>query len=409
MKISNRKVVKYVITILIVTVFSYPLSTFALTASQLKAQQEYYAQQAAAAKAQAAAKAAQAAQIKQQIGVVSGQISQTQSAINLTAGQISGTETKIAQLEADIKTQEGNLATEQNKFSDVVASWYMTGQPGFFEAVVGSSNFSDVVDQQQYLDSVKNQIQNEMDKIKQLKIDLGNQKTDQQNQLASLSSMKQDQISQASDLAQKKSVQNQLLTDANGAIVSLNQQAADAEARIAQLQIQIRALSQTKNWGDQIISSSGGLSVPNYYQTGNQTHLGNSPYTVSLYGCLVTSIAMVAGYYGSSATPTSIASDSSVFNSEGYMSVNTPPGIGVTVQSSRTIDWSVVDQEISNGHPVIVSILIPSVGKINSDGSSHFIVIKGKSGSKYLMNDPIGDGRGYDTNLVKSMKLVTKN
>ena len=115
---------------------------------------------------------------------------------------------------------------------------------------------------------------------------------------------------------------------------------------------------------------------------------------------------MIGKYYGNSVTPSSIASNTSNFDREGYLMVASPPGTGVNVGGSQSVNWDTVDDEINNGHPVIISIYLPSVGAVNRDGSSHFIVIKGKIGNQYLMHDPIGDGRGYNISQVKSMKIV---
>src|SRR3989344_4963061 len=405
----QKKIDKIVAMLIALAVFAMPISASALTSAQLKAQQDYYAQQAAAARAQAAAKAQQAAQIKQQLNIVGSQISQTQVAINLTISQIADTNTRIAQLETDIKTQEDNLNAEQGKLSDVVASWYMSGRSsGFFEAIIGSNNFSDIIDQQQYYDSVREQIQNQMDKITQLKADLNQQKTDQQNQLASLNDLKSDQTAQKSDLAEKKSIQNQLLTDANGAITDLNNQAAQAEAKAAEIRkilVQIYSGSGTPQGNG--LASSGDSSW--YYNQKNYSTplLGaraftySNPLTIALAGCLVTSFAMVATKMGHPITPPSVVNNSHfVYGSWMYFT----SGIGVSFNSSTRVNWDTVNSELAHNRPVIISVYTGSGPVYNSDGSNHFIVIKGVSNGKYIIHDPYWTGSSYNLTSVKSMK-----
>ena len=405
MKISKTNFTKIVSLILAVTFILLPVHAMALTAAELQRQKQYYAAQAAAAQAAAAQKAKEAAQVKTQINNIDSQIGDTQNAIVQTTAQINDSAAKIAELESQIKTQEDNLAQEKAKMDRVVVSWYMEGDNGgLFEAVLGSNSLSEVTTKEQYYESIRQEIDGMIDEIDKLKAELKGQKDEQEKQKSTLEAMKDDQVARQKTLQSNMAYKNELLNYTNSTITDLNNQAAAAQDRIKQIDSQIRSLTVTSHWGDQIVSSDD----PSWYysQTGNQTHLGNSPYTVSQYGCLITSIAMIAKYYGNNVTPSSIASNTSNFDSQGYLIVSSPPGIGISVGGSQGINWDTVDQEIAGGHPVIVSIYLPSVGAINKDGSSHFIVIKGKSGSKYLMHDPIGDGRGYDLSQVRSMKIV---
>lgn len=382
-----------------------PVHAMALTKAELLRQQQYYAEQARIAKEKAAQKAKEAAMVKTQISNIDGQISQTESAISQTNTQISDTAVKISDLESQVKKQEENLAEEKEKMHRVVVSWYMEGDAaGLFEAVLGSNSLSEVTTKEQYYESIRQEIDGMIDQIGELKEQLSSQKSEQERQKSTLEAMKDDQETRQKDLESNMAYKNQLLNYTNSTITDLKNQEAQAQVRIAQIDSQIRALSSTSRWGDQIVSSND--SSWYFTQTGNTTHLGNSPYTVSQYGCLITSIAMLSRYYGGSATPTSIASNTSNFDREGYLQVASPSGTGVNVGFSESINWDTLDEEIRSNRPVIVSIFLPSVGAVNKDGSSHFVVIKGKSGNQYLMHDPIGGGRGYNISQVRSMKIV---
>lgn len=389
---------------LFLALFAFPISAQALTASQLQQQKDYYAAQAAAAKKKAEQKSQEAAYVKTQISSLSSQIDQTQSALTSTLAQAAATQAKIDELNIQIKEQENNLAIEKEKMGKVVSSIYMEGESGLLEAMIGSNNVSEIVDKQQYYDSIKQQVQNSMEKIDSMKAELSKQKDDQNIQLGTLTELKTNQTAQKKSLETNQIYKARLLTDTTNAIVDLKQQEKDAQAKIAQIQAQMNTLSGTKYWGTEIVSSGGGLAVPSFYQTGNDTRLGSSPYTVSLYGCLITSISMVASFYGHYITPTTFAQTAS-FNSGGYL-IGYPSNLGVSISGSQSINWAAVNSELDSGHPVIVSIYIPSVGALNSDGSSHFIVIKGRSGSQYLMNDPVSGQRGYALGQVRSYKTI---
>lgn len=404
-KIQYTMFKRMIASILCLVFILLPVHAMALTQAELQRQKQYYAAQAEAARQKAAQKTQEAALVKNQISNIDGQIDQTENAIVQTSGQISETQGKISDLEKAIKEQEDNLAQEKEKMHRVVVSWYMEGDNGgLFEAVLGSNSLSEVTTKEQYYESIRQEIDGMINQIDKLKEQLKGQKGEQENQKTTLEAMKDDQEARQKNLESSMAYKNQLLNYTNSTITDLKTQEAQAQARIAQIDSQIRALSATSRWGDQIVSSND--SSWYFTQTGNQTHLGNSPYTVSQYGCLITSIAMLSRYYGGSATPTSIASNTSNFDREGYLLVSSPSGTGVNVGSSQSVNWNTLDEEIRNGHPVIVSIYLPSVGAVNRDGSSHFIVIKGKSGNQYLMHDPIGNGRGYNISQVRSMKIV---
>lgn len=406
MSIFNKKLTRFLCAAIILSmaVISLPSITYGATAQELQRQKELNAVIAARAKKDAEAKKQQAAQVQTQMAAIDNEITSTENNLTLTQGQINDTQNKIAELLSKIRDEEENYKKEKEKMDRVLASWYMEDQKGLLETLIGSDNLSEVVTKQQYYDSIKQQLTVSMEKIDAFKAELQKQQDEKSLQLQSLKDLAADQQTQQKNLEYQMNVKNRLLNDTTKMIGELNAQAAAAQARIAQIDAQIRALSATNRWGNQIVSSND----PSWYysQTGNYTHLGNSPYTVSQYGCLITSIAMIAKYYGNNVTPTSIASNTGNFDREGYMIVTSPSGTGVNVSTSRSVNWNTIDEEISNGHPVIVSIYLPSVGAVNSDGSSHFIVIKGKVGNQYLMHDPIGDGRGYNTSQVRSMKIV---
>lgn len=406
LKKSGQKFIFLLVALAVTFSFAYPGTSFALTSAQLKAQQDA-ARAAAAAAAAAKAVAQQNAAIAQtQIDALNVQMSQTQSAIEKTQSQIATTERSISDLSAQIEQEVANLAQEKARRDAILASWYMEGESGLLESVLGSSTISDVVDQQQQYDAIKEQIQTSMDKINAITAELNNQKQTQQDQLSNLQTLQSDQSSRQQSLQYSQAAKSRYLNNTVSAIADYQAQQQAYEAKIAQLQAQINALSSTRSWGTDIVSSSGGLGVPYYTQTGDNTHLGNTSYTVALYGCLITSMAMVSTYFGHYTTPDEIAADAGNFNSEGYL-LGTPPEVGVSISSSRGINWETVNSQLDMGRPVIVSIYLPSVGAINSDGSSHFIVIKGRSGSSYYMNDPISGQRGYALSQVRSMKLVT--
>ena len=219
--------------------------------------------------------------------------------------------------------------------------------------------------------------------------------------LVALQSQQQDQ---QQTLAEAKATQQSLRTNALATEQQLEAQAAQDKAQAAQIAQKINLLVAQSNWGGQIVS--GPRTSWYFSQIGDYTHLGDSYETVNNVGCLITSIAMVASYYGNPTSPDDMANNAG-FSSEGAYYWGTPSNLGVSLHPSGAVNWAEVQNQLNDNHPVIVSIYLPSVGKINSDGSSHFVLIYGFQDGKYLMQDPIAPGRGYNLNQVRSMVLTS--
>lgn len=403
----KRRVVKFVALILVAGFF-LPVVALGATLNDYLKQKDYFTKQAEQARQQALQKQQEAANLKKQIDQVTNQIDETEHAISSTQKQIFGRESSINSLVSRIDQEQKNLEAEKEKLGTVVASWYMEGESdGFLSTLLSSNTFSQVIDEQQYYDSIRQQIEVTIENIEKLKQELALKKKEEEKELSILAGLKSDQESQQVALESRKVLKNSLLNNTQSTITSLKNQEQVAQERIVEIDAKIKALVATRIWGSGIVSSND--SSWYYSQIGNSTKLGASPYTVNQYGCLITSMAMVATFYGHRISPSDIASNRGIFDDDGYLQVNTPPGIGIDIEPSQSVNWAIVNDELANNHPVIVSIYLPSVGKVNRDGSSHFVVIKGVSGGKYLMHDPISDGRGYDVSQVRSMKIVRPN
>ncbi|MCX6705057.1 MAG: C39 family peptidase [Candidatus Woesebacteria bacterium] len=145
-------------------------------------------------------------------------------------------------------------------------------------------------------------------------------------------------------------------------------------------------------------------------QWGNMS-LGGSPYSVAEYGCLVSSVSMVASHYGKNVKPSDIAVAPNAFvPGTGYLyhsfSANV---VNITINSASK---SILDGELAAGRPVIAGLF---------GGPDHFIVITRKDGDSYIMRDPFmengagNDGSGrpltdkYSFSNITSLRLVSFN
>jgi len=291
--------------------------------------------------------------------------------------------------------------------SNVIASWYMEGQSAFLDSVLSSDNLSEVVDKQQYYDSVRSQIQNEIDKINQMRADLTAQKDSQSTQLATLNQLQTSQENQKSYLEQRQTLKSQIYSDTQNTISSLNAEQEEANKMVATLQAKIDAIrAASVGAGGDVVSSSPESWY--YQQTDSRWASYKMGYyaTIGAYGCLLTSLTMVANFYGRSYTPITAAENSSFVHTWGGSDGALISTSIVSDGKSQSINWSTVDDELANNHPVIVGVAL-GVDMGNSYGVSHFVVLTSKmSDGKYAMQDPLGQGRGYKKSQVKAMRII---
>lgn len=394
-----------IIFLLIFIILSHQSVLAETATSNLSDQRREYEEKYKAAQLEAQQKELKVSDLRSEVAKVEQKIRQTEFAIRETSNKIIENQKTIDDLNVQITEKEAHLEIEEKKIENIITNYYMEGEPGVLNVVMNSSSVSEATDKFAQYESVKDQLDIAAAKIKVLHEELLSKKQTIEEKNIELEEAKMTQETQRAELVIQEELKTKLLNDSENALASLRQEASNAKAKILEIEQKIRALSSVSNWGGQIVSSND--SNWYYTQSGNYTRLGNSPYTVDQYGCLITSMAMVAKYYGNNITPSDIASNTSYFNSGGYLMVTSPSILGVTVTSNQPINWGVVDNEVSSGHPVIASVFLPSVGQINSDGSSHFIVIKDKVGGKYLMHDPIYGQRGYDMSQIRSMRLVS--
>jgi hypothetical protein len=121
-------------------------------------------------------------------------------------------------------------------------------------------------------------------------------------------------------------------------------------------------------------------------------HLGDSSYIMSRSGCAVTACAMVAAYFGSDKNPGGICR---ALNSNGGLTAagdlywhKVPAAAGGTIKYVARYNYcslSRINQELDAGYPVIA--------KVKRKGNTHFVVLTGRSGSTYYINDPAGGVR----------------
>lgn len=328
--------------------------------------------------------------LQETIANLQAEISYTQSRIRIAEEQITTTQKIIDKLSTDISSSESEL---RNAYVMLYELSRNSSIGIFFQ-----SSINDALTQAQFIQSIQTQLKAELAGLKNSMTERESQKKDLENQKSEL---EQDRT----NLATKKSQQTHLLTVSQRNVSYYQGLDSDIQRQIAEVERRLSVLIAQASWGGDIVSANNPSWFFNQLDFPN-TFMGSSPYTVAQYGCLIVSYAMVSTFHGRRVSPVDIASRTENFNRQAFLIRQPPTPLQFQSVSSSRINWAVLNAELAANRPVIVSLFIPSVGAINSDGSSHFVVIHGRSANRYLMHDPLGPGRSYAANLLRSMIII---
>jgi peptidoglycan hydrolase CwlO-like protein len=339
-------------------------------------------------------------QLSSQANTLKNQIAQFDYQIKLTTLKISQTEAQINLLGGRIDQLEVSLQDLTKAFSSrAVETYKLSRFENNFFFIFSANDVNDASNRFHYLQKIQEEDRSLLTRLQEAQTVYQGQKQDQetlQNQLKE---------QQAAVNAQKKAKNNLLLATKNDE--------AKYQSLLSQAKAQLSAFNR-------FVEGQGGASILSgqtkcdswgcYYNQRDQEWgnigIGGSSYSVASYGCLITSVSMLASHFGRNIKPNDIAVNSNAFvPNTGYLyhdfNVN---GIHVTVNSASK---SILDSELSAGRPVIAGLY---------SGPDHFIVILRKDGDKYIMNDPFIEN-GNEKNLtdkysvsdITSLRLVSFN
>lgn len=208
--------------------------------------------------------AAYADQFDDQISQLNAQIAQNQAAANSLQGQantlsnaVSALDAQVAavraqlelnqeqqaQTSAQIAAAQQQLATKKSILNENIRNIYQQSQVTPLEMLASSKNFSDYVDRQQYLDQIKDHIQDEMSQVQQLQTSLESRQTNlnllvtQQSSLASSLQAQENQQAALLNQTQGQEAGYQQLVSANKSKLSAIVSARAAAVRSGNLKV----------------------------------------------------------------------------------------------------------------------------------------------------------------------------
>lgn len=331
-----------------------------------------------------------ASELSQQADSLSSQIQYMDTQIYLTGIKILETEQKIESTTKEIDilgSRIEGLDTSLNYLSKLllqrVVDGYKQRSISLFSLFFDSANANDFISRIKYQRTAQENNQKLLVQVEQTKLNFEEQKKLREQKIQELDALKVTLDNQKITLNGQKAAKQKLLVDTQNSEKIYRDLSAQARQQIAGF--------KSFSAGIGVISANqfGNGSDGNYYSQRDERwankSIGYSNETILNVGCLLTSVAMASKKYGSNVTPSDMASDvGRFFGNTAYMKLPWPGVAGRSYVGLGT-DWSVIDQELQNGNYVIVGILRNSC----ASGGDHFVVLKKKDGSDYIMHDPI--------------------
>lgn len=342
----------------------------------------------------------QISKLQGQANTLKNQIAQFDAQIKLTSLKITQTEKEIELLGGRIGQLGDSLDVLTNVFSKrAIETYKLSKFENSFSFVLGAKDLNQAFAKIQYLQKVQTEDKKILDKLKGAKVNYEDQKTDQEELQKTLEKQK-------INLNSQKLAKNALLT------LTKNDE-SKYQSLLGQARAQLNAFRS-------FVTSQGGATILQnqtkcdswgcYYNQRDSIWanigLGGSSYSMASYGCLVSSVSMLASHYGKNIKPNDIAINASAFvPATGYLYWSfSVSGINVSITS---LGKGSLDSELAKGKPVIAGLY---------GGPDHFIVILKKEGDKYIMHDPFlenGSSRPltdkYSVEDISTLRLVSFN
>lgn len=352
-----------------------------------------------------------AASLQQQIQELQGKISglQTQektlssqielmdSQIKITQLRINATQQQINDLTLDIDTTTKKISGIQSSLNSLsqillgrVVATYEVGTIQPLQVLLVSGNVGDFLKRLNYLKIAQAHDKRLMYDTVQAKNDYENQKSIFEDKKKKIETLKAQLESYTKELADEQAQKKQLLADTQGSEASYQRQLASLQAQLAALSN--FAISRAGVGGSIIPHQDISDGWGKYYNQrdanwGNHL-IGYSSSQVWEVGCLLTSYAMVSTHFGSGVNPGDIAGTPDYFAlGTAFFRLPGPAPSGHSVSYSQNPSISQLQQEVQNGNPVIAGLSADG-GPSPAHYSDHWVVLRGWTGSTFLINDP---------------------
>ncbi|HOX96154.1 MAG TPA: C39 family peptidase [Candidatus Woesebacteria bacterium] len=325
------------------------------------------------------------ATLKQTITTLNSKINLAQAQINRTQAQIKTLEKEVDVLDGVLETVTDSMDQLEKIYLARVRESYKQTRVTSFDLIFSSDSIGDYFNKVKYLNTIKTKDQLILAELEKSRLDYDQRKTDK------VAKQKEVEALKAKLVAQKNTLNAQQAEKQKVLILTQNDEKR-YQTLLAQASALVAAMRGFTSGATPLSNQTHCDGWGCYYSQRDSIWfsqiIGNSRETVGRVGCLITSTAMIASHYGKNIKPSDIAASTNpFFPSTAYMNAGSWTVNGVTVNRQQGMSSDAVDNELNAGRPIIAGL--------NTGYGTHFIVIKGKNGDGYIMNDPYMEN-GYD-------------
>lgn len=319
------------------------------------------------------------------ITVLNGQISIQQLQIQQTLNEINQLENQITDLTNRIDGLNVSLDRLTSIMVERVQSQYKLTKIHPLTVIADASNLNDLVSQHKYVSAASEQTVDAMQKAENQKQVYDEQKALKEDKQQEIEAKRVQLQSQQNELNQKKAEQQRFLSETQNNEKRFQQLIDEANKELSAYSRFVQSQGGASLLDNQTVCNDWGCYYSQRDREWGGMYIGRSSSSMAEYGCLITSMAMVATFYDKDIKPDMIARNNSNFSLSTANLLNTISANGVTM--TRSQDWSAnrirnMDATLAEGKPVIARI------NMSSGYFTHFVVIKEKRDGKYIMHDP---------------------
>ncbi|MDF1497831.1 MAG: C39 family peptidase [Patescibacteria group bacterium] len=336
--------------------------------------------------------------LENEIELLDAQVAQLNLEIQATQAQIEQTNLEINNILLRIQIKEEEIEKQKVILKNLIRTINNYDQETMLEIMLKSNEFSEFLNQAEYMNIVGEKIKEALDKLNRIRNELEEKKVEMIIKKDELSKLNNKLLNQKEIVDAQKNAKESLLKETRGKeykyqdllfnvrkqrktiLGDINKLKRDMQVEIAR----ITALAERP---------SENLASTNWYFSQNDSRwkdmtIGLSSSSVDDYGCAIAAVSMIFKYYGIDIDPGRL-SKQPIFYYDLIVWPKQWRFLDLIKNSYHksggltTSDWNQIDREIANGHPVIV--FIKALGK----GGGHYVVIHSKDSKGYIVHDPV--------------------
>lgn len=344
-----------------------------------------------------------AANLQNQVALFDGEIKFAETKIKQTEVKLEQTALEIEKLNGDIRGKGQDIARQKEFLASLIREIYNSSNDDILSNLLKNNNLSDFLTNYYGLETVQGKISASVIDLKNSKEKLEWSRKEEVSKKAEINELKIGLLQEKESLNSARASKKDLLAKTKGEqsryeslLKRVNQQRDEILGNIEELQI-TRAKELARIQSKQLLPAPNPVAALwHYYQTDprwGDTTIGNSNSKMKFWGCAVAALAMLFKYHNEDITPGNLAKQP-LFSFDLIKWPNNWRSISLTANEvKQKVNWAKVDENLKNGHPVIV--FVRALPNNRTKGGGHYVVVFAKDSRGYIVNDSMWGSNIY--------------